>query len=66
MKLKSALYLQFRGPLVNVINFIGGNLNFPIIKNLKKFVLIPEPTQKIENIAAIFMQNNTAKRDQLA
>ena len=35
--------------VVDDIKLFGGNLDFPKIKTLKKFVLMPEPAQKCEN-----------------
>ena len=40
--------------------FYGGNLDFPKIKNWKKFLLMSEPEQKCENNAS-FEQINTLK-----
>ena len=42
-------------------NFLGGNLDLPKIKKLKKFVLMSKPAQKCENNEAIFKQNYTQK-----
>ena len=43
-------------PVVNVMKLFLGNLDFPKIKKLKKFVLMSEPTLECEN-NAIFKQN---------
>ena len=40
-------------PVVDVLSFFGGNLNFPKIKNGKKFVLMSKPALKCENNASL-------------